>query len=66
MEGGLTKSQITNCILSIFGIFGNTLTILLFACDKKLLKKFHNILFFVNFRATFNLGKLRKAHGLMW
>ena len=43
MEGGLTKFQMTNCILSIFGIFGNTLTIMVFVRDKKLLKKSHNV-----------------------
>ena len=47
MEGGLTKSQITNCILSIFGILGNTLTIQMFVRDKNLLKKvlqrFHSL-----------------------
>ena len=43
MEGGLTTSQITNCTLSTFGILGNTLTILVFARDKKLLKKSHNV-----------------------
>ena len=43
MEGRLTTSQITNCTLSTFGILGNTLTILVFARDKKLLKKSHNV-----------------------
>ena len=43
MEGGLTKSQITNCILSIFGILGNTLTIQVFVRDKNLLKKSYNV-----------------------
>ena len=43
MEGGLTKFQMTNCILSIFEIFGNTLTIMVFVRDKKLLKKSHNV-----------------------
>ena len=40
MEGRLPKSQITNCILSIFG---NTLTIQLFVRDKNLLKKSYNV-----------------------
>ena len=43
MEGGLTKSQITNCFLSIFGILGNTLTVQVFVCDKNLLKKSYNV-----------------------
>ena len=43
MEGGLTKSQITNCILSIFGILGNTLTILVFVLDRQLLKTSYNV-----------------------
>ena len=43
MEGGLTKSQITNCILSIFGIFANTLTILVFVLDRQLLKTSYNV-----------------------
>ena len=40
--GGITKIQIVICIISIFAFLGNTLTILVFVRDKKLLKKSYN------------------------
>ena len=40
--GGITKIQIVICIISIFAFLGNTLTILVFVRDKKLLKTFYN------------------------
>ena len=43
MEASPSKTQLTNSILAILGILGNTMTILLFFHDKKLLKKSYNV-----------------------
>ncbi|CAH3032404.1 unnamed protein product [Porites lobata] len=42
MEVRLTETQIAICVISILAILGNTLTILVFVGDKKLLKKSYN------------------------
>ena len=42
MEVRLTETQIAICVISILAILGNTLTILVFVRDKKLLKKSYN------------------------